>query len=210
MTSHKPVSRPCAGDKVRESARELFYKEGIRAVGIEEIVERAGVTKPSLYRAFGSKDGLTTAYLCDFHQSFQQKLDNICHQYPGDPRAQLQAYFDDLSRRASQPGFRGCGITNAAIEFPDADHPVRREAQRLKEETRTWLREKVAGLNAADPAFLTDSLIVLMEGAYVCGQAFKSPGPAAQVGRLAHHLLETCCVKTCPEAGTSVPSARPV
>ena len=53
-------------DRIRQSARELFYREGIRAVGVDEIVNRAGVTKPSLYRSFSSKDALAAAYLAHY------------------------------------------------------------------------------------------------------------------------------------------------
>ncbi|MBO1326482.1 TetR/AcrR family transcriptional regulator [Acetobacter sp. TBRC 12305] len=61
MSSPKALPRPCAASKIRSSARDLFYNQGIRAVGVGEIVHKAGVTKSSLYRAFGSKDGPTAA-----------------------------------------------------------------------------------------------------------------------------------------------------
>ena len=57
---------PRAADRIRQTARDLFYREGIRAVGVDEIVTRAGVTKPSLYRSFPSKDELAAAYLRDY------------------------------------------------------------------------------------------------------------------------------------------------
>ncbi|MFW7269992.1 TetR/AcrR family transcriptional regulator [Gluconacetobacter sp. Hr-1-5] len=191
MSSHKTVSRPCAADKIRSSARDLFYNQGIRAVGVDEIVQRAGVTKPSLYRAFDSKDGLTAAYLADYQQTFWDRIDAICHDHPDDPRAQLLAYFDDLARRAAQPGYRGCALTNAIIEYPEPEQPVRQEAARLKQEIREWVRKKVCTLPIDDPDLVTDGLILLMEGTYTGGQVFLSPGPAAQAGKLARLLLDT-------------------
>lgn len=193
MSFRKAVSRPCAADKIRSSARDLFYSQGIRAVGVDEIVHRAGVTKPSLYRAFDSKDGLTTAYLADYQQECWDRLNAVCHDHPDDPRAQLLAYFDGLALRAAQPGYRGCALTNAIVEYPEPEHPVRQEATRLKQEVREWVRQKVCALPADDPDLLTDGLILLMEGAYTGGQVFLSPGPAAQAGKLARLLLNTAC-----------------
>lgn len=189
MSSHKAVARPCAADKIRSSARDLFYSQGIRAVGVDEIVHKAGVTKPSLYRAFDSKDGLTTAYLSDYQQEFWDRIAVICHDHPDNPRAQLLAYFDGLAWRASQPGYRGCALTNAIVEYPEPEHPVRQEAARLKQEIREWVKQKVCALSVSDPDLLTDGLILLMEGTYGGGQVFRAPGPAAQVGKLARLLL---------------------
>ncbi|WP_075624776.1 TetR/AcrR family transcriptional regulator [Novacetimonas hansenii] len=191
MSSHKAVPHPCAADKIRSSARELFYNQGIRAVGVDEIVQKAGVTKPSLYRAFESKNGLTTAYLIDYQQTFWGRIDAICHNHPDNPRAQILAYFDDLALRAAQPGYRGCALTNAIVEYPDPDHPVRREAARLKHEIREWIQQKVSNLKANDPDLLTDGLILLMEGVYTAGQVFYPPGPVIKAGKLARLLLQS-------------------
>ena len=191
MSSHKAAPGSCAADKIRSSALELFYNHGIRAVGVDEVVNRAGVTKPSLYRAFESKDGLTAAYLADCQQAFWGRINVICHDHPDDPRAQLLTYFDNLARRAAQPGYRGCALTNAIVEYPEPEHPVRQEAARLKQEIREWVRQKVCALRTDDPDLLTDGLILLMEGIYVGGQVFLSPGPAAQAGKLARLLLDS-------------------
>ncbi|NHO32332.1 TetR/AcrR family transcriptional regulator [Acetobacter fallax] len=192
-SSPSPPSRPCAADRIRSSARDLFYNQGIRAVGVEEIVQNAGVTKPSLYRAFESKDGLTTAYLADYQQSFWDRIEEVRRVHPDDPRARILAYFDGLAERASRPAYRGCALTNAIVEYPDADHPVRQEAARLKQDVRDWLRQQAHAMEAGAPDLLADGLILLMEGAYASGQVFASPGPAAQVGILARCLLDACC-----------------
>ena len=64
-----------AADRIRASASELFYREGIRAVGVDEVVDRAGVTKPSLYRSFASKDDLAAAYMRDYELDFWEKFE---------------------------------------------------------------------------------------------------------------------------------------
>ncbi len=169
---------PRAADKIRVTARDLFYREGIRAVGVEEIVNRAGVTKPSLYRAFESKDALITDCLRDYDWRFWEKFELAMAAHPGDPKAQLMAWFTGLSERAAQPGYRGCGMTNAAIEFPDRAHPARRVAEDNKQALRARLRELARALNARDPDALGDALLLLGEGAYASGQLFGEGGPA--------------------------------
>ena len=77
---------PRAADRIRSSAQDLFYHQGIRAVGVDAIVAEAGVTKPSLYRSFGSKDDLVVAYLRDYETEFWRRFEAAVEAHPGDPR----------------------------------------------------------------------------------------------------------------------------
>ncbi|TIT86989.1 MAG: helix-turn-helix transcriptional regulator, partial [Mesorhizobium sp.] len=79
---------PKAADKILDVARDLFYREGIRAIGVDEIVRRAGVTKPSLYRTFPSKDELAASYLRKYDLEFWERFDEAVDAHPGNPRAQ--------------------------------------------------------------------------------------------------------------------------
>ena len=137
-------ARPRASGSSR-SARGLFYERGIRAVGVEAVVEDAGVTKMSLYRHFASKDELVVACLGEREAAFWAWFDGKLAEHPGDPRAQILALFRDLAERATAPGFRGCPMTNAAIEFPEPDHPGRQVAETHKSELRARLRELAPG-----------------------------------------------------------------
>ena len=184
----KPPRR--AGDKIRDSARELFYRDGIRAVGVDEIVTRAGVTKPSLYRNFGSKDELTVAVLHESEAGFWLRWDEAMAAHPADPRAQILAFFQRLAERSSKEDYRGCSLTNAAVEYPDADHPARQVAQAHKRDLRARLRDKAAELGAADPDGLGDALTILVEGAYVSSQLFGKGGPSGSVGHAAQALID--------------------
>ncbi|WP_251863378.1 TetR/AcrR family transcriptional regulator [Achromobacter sp. Marseille-Q4962] len=179
-----------AAERIRRTARELFYREGIRAVGVDAIVTRAGVTKPSLYRSFTSKDELAAAYLRDFECEFWARFDAACQAHPGDPRAQVLAYLEGLAERAVQPHYRGCGLTNAAVEYPEPAHPARGVAVRHKEALRGRLRAMCADMGAREPAALADGLLLLIEGAFVSGQIFGGGGPAGQVARAADRLIE--------------------
>jgi AcrR family transcriptional regulator len=179
-----------AVDRIRRTARELFYRQGIRAVGVDEIVNQSGVTKPSLYRSFSSKDELAADYLREYEQEFWQRFDDSIAAHPGDPRAQLHAYFERLAKRATQPRYRGCGLTNAAVEFPDPDHPGRLVAEKHKRELRKRLTEMATAMGAAAPDRLADGLLLLIEGAFVSGQLFGQGGPARSVAIAADQLIE--------------------
>ena len=179
-----------AADRIRRSAHDLFYHQGIRAVGVDEIVSQAGVTKPSLYRSFASKDELAAAYLTDYDRDFWHRFEEPAADHPGDPRGQLLAYLTGLAGRASRDGYRGCGLTNAVVEYPEPGHPARLVAERNKEKLRARLREMAAGMGAGDPDLLGDGLLLLLEGCYVSGQLFGDDGPAAATARTAALLID--------------------
>ena len=138
-TPDQPATKPLlAADRIRKTAREMFYRDGIRAVGVDAIVTQAGVTKPSLYRSFSSKDELAATYLRDYDAEFWARFDGACAAHPGDPRAQLLEYLSGLSKRAVLSGYRGCGLTNAAVEYPEAEHPARAVAVEHKLESVSY------------------------------------------------------------------------
>jgi AcrR family transcriptional regulator len=180
-----------AADRIRDTAFDLFYREGIRAVGVEEIVNQAGVTKPSLYRAFESKDELIAAYLRDYNQRFFQRFEAPAADHPDDPKAQLLAYIDKLAARASRDGYRGCGLTNAVIEYPDGEHPAHRVAVESKQALRERLREMCHAMGAREPDDLADGILLLLEGSYISGQTFGEGGPARVLGAMARYLIDS-------------------
>ncbi|MFY2605691.1 TetR/AcrR family transcriptional regulator [Achromobacter ruhlandii] len=186
-TPSKPL---LAADRIRKTAREMFYRDGIRAVGVDAIVNQAGVTKPSLYRSFSSKDELAAVYLRDYDAEFWGRFNAACDAHPGDPQAGLRAYLSGLSVRAVQNGYRGCGLTNAAVEYPEAGHPARVVAVEHKVELRRRLAAMAAEMGAPDPAKLGDGLLLLIEGAFVSSQLFGEGGPAARVADMADLLID--------------------
>ncbi|WNL46208.1 TetR/AcrR family transcriptional regulator [Dyella sp. BiH032] len=189
-TSATPAAPRRAADRIRDTAFDLFYKEGIRAIGVEEIVNRAGVTKPSLYRAYESKDELIADYLRDYDQRFRQRFEAPGAEHPDDPKAHLLAYLDYLAGRASSDGYRGCGLTNAVIEYPDPAHPAHQVGVQSKQALRDRLREMCGAMGARDPDELADGLLLLIEGSYVSGQTFGEGGPARVLGAAARCLID--------------------
>lgn len=181
---------PKAADRILSTAGELFYREGTRAVGVDEIVARAGATKPSLYRAFESKDHLIAAYLRGEAERFWTCFDAAVAAHPDDPKAQILEYFDGLGARAVKPGYRGCGLTNAAVEYPEPRHPGRIVSVEHKDELRGRLREMTRAMGARKPKKLADSLLLLIEGVFVTSQLFGPDGPAGAAKSAAQALIE--------------------
>jgi AcrR family transcriptional regulator len=184
------LKEPKAADRILTTAGELFYREGTRAVGVDEIVTRAGATKPTLYRAFPSKDHLIAAYLAGQHEGFWEYFEAAVRKNPEDPRAQLLAFFDELGERATRPGYRGCALTNVAVEYPAADHPGRLVSVEHKQGLRERLREMTKAMDARKPKKLADALLLLIEGVYVSSQLFGKDGPAAAARGAAEALID--------------------
>ncbi|WP_136163275.1 TetR/AcrR family transcriptional regulator [Sphingomonas flavalba] len=160
-----------AAERVFEAAQSLFYEKGIRAVGVDEIVSRAGVTKPSLYRAFASKDALVAACLQAAGDSNRAAVEQAIRAAGTDPRAQLLAVVRYKAAKMADSDFRGCPMANIAAEFAEADHPGRVVAAACKAEIRGRLAEVAAAIPVARPEVLADGLLMLIEGAFslYCG-----------------------------------------
>ncbi len=190
------ISPPRAADRIRRSARELFYHQGIRAVGVDAIVAEAGVTKPSLYRTFASKDELAATYLRDYEVEFWRRFDASVQAHPDDPRAQILDYFTGLADRAANtPEYRGCGLTNACIEYPERDHPARLVSVANKRKVRERLIDMARRMGARDPEMLGGGLQLLMEGAYASSQLLEAGGPTQHLAAAAACLIDACVDK---------------
>ncbi|SHG47066.1 transcriptional regulator, TetR family [Kaistia soli DSM 19436] len=191
MSSDRPdvTAKPRAAEKILNAARDLFYREGIRAVGVDEIVETAGVTKPSLYRSFPSKDELAAAYLRDYEIGFWSRFETALARHPGDPRAGIVAYFSGVSQRQALTNYRGCALTNAAVEFPEPGSPARLVSEANKRALRARLELLAGDMGADDPALLADGLLMLFEGANASGQIFGVGGPVRSLAVVADRLI---------------------
>lgn len=164
-----------AADEVRErilrTASDLFYREGARAVGVDLVVERAGVAKTSLYRHFRTKDDLIAAFLEREDDAFWQQWESVAAQHRSDAAAELDAQMRWIAQRMARPNYRGCPQLNMAAEFPDADHPARRIASAHKVQLRRRLHDIAERLEVRDPQALAGQLLILVNGAFVSSQA---------------------------------------
>ncbi|HEV8634491.1 MAG TPA: TetR/AcrR family transcriptional regulator [Chloroflexota bacterium] len=179
---------PDARERILRTAAELFYREGIRAVGIDTIVARSGVAKMTLYRHFASKDDLVVAYLRERDARFWRWFERALAS-GATPRDQLVALFEAQAERVVQPDYRGCPFVNAAVEFPEPGHPGREVVLANKRAVRARLRELSAAAGAADPDALADQLALLLDGAYASAQALGG-GPATRVAGAAAALID--------------------
>lgn len=149
-----------------ETADRLFYEQGIRATGIDRLVEEADVAKMTLYNAFGSKDDLVVAYLRWRHEGWLRRLG--AHLEAADsPTDEMLAVFDAYIESASQPGHRGCAFINAAAELPEPHHPAREVVRENKRGIRSLLEDQAARSGVGDPQALADQLFLLLEGGIV-------------------------------------------
>jgi AcrR family transcriptional regulator len=179
-----------ARDKVFEVAADLFYRKGIRAIGVETIVKEAGVAKISLYRNFPSKDDLIVAYLTERNDSFWRQWDERFGREKDDSPAMLRAIMNYLAHRTTQPGYRGCPFINYSAEFPDVSHPGHRVVEANKREMRRRFVEISEALRVADPKQLADGLLLLVEGTYAISQTLGGrKGPGAAIAHTAEALV---------------------
>lgn len=177
-------------ERILAAACDLFYRQGIRAVGVEAIAEAAGTNKMTLYRHFASKDELVAEYLRRLWGEKDALWEKLCTQHPSDPRAQLQGWLLEAAAQVTDPTSRGCAIANAAVELPEKHHPARCVIEQCKQNSRARLVELCRAAKIEEPELLADQLFMLLEGALVCTQATGRNGPADQFVRAGQALID--------------------
>jgi AcrR family transcriptional regulator len=175
--------------RILAAAADLFYRHGIRAVGVEAIAEAAGTNKMTLYRHFDSKDELVAECLRQAAQEADSCWARFQAAHPGDPLAQLRAWLAEMAAHLANADERGCALANAAVELPEKDHPARRVIEEFKVSQRDRLIElcRAAGLAEAD--MLADELHLLLEGARVTSQSVGADGLGARLMRMGEAMI---------------------
>ena len=181
-TSSTPdIVRRSPRDRLLEAAGELFYAEGVHSVGIDRVIDRAGVAKASLYSTFGSKEELVRAYLEHRHTHILGRLRAAVEAVdPGDPAGRILAVFDAQAELFPTPGYRGCAFAAASAESPRGG--LVDEATRLyRREIREFFTELATAAGAADPPLLASQLHLVYDGGGVAANLDQDPtiaGPA--------------------------------
>ncbi|WP_248927836.1 TetR/AcrR family transcriptional regulator [Paenibacillus hamazuiensis] len=179
-----------AKERILRVASDLFYREGIRAVGIDRIIAESGVAKASFYRNFATKDDLIVAYL-DSRESFNTiGLEEAAKRYPDSPIDQLLFLVDDFAARLQAEGFRGCPFINTIVEFPDEDHPGHRKALESRNERWRKVTDIARQAGARDPEELTAQLRMLSSGATIGAYMLKSAFRTESYVKAARLLIE--------------------
>jgi AcrR family transcriptional regulator len=187
--THSPDRQIPPRARILAAAAELFYRHGIRAVGVDAIAEAAATNKMTLYRHFASKDELVAEYLREAAKGADAAWDRYERVYPGDARAQLRAWLMEMAEHVASTDERGCALANAAVELPEKDHPARRVIEEAKMAHRARLVRlcRAAGLSEAD--LLADELNLLLEGARVTAQSVGTDGLGARLVRMGEAML---------------------
>ncbi len=184
-------AKPRVRDRIFDTACEMFYKHGIRDVGVDAIAMEAGTNKMSFYRSFPSKDELIAEYLRDQAAQSWAWWDEVVAPYEGDPRRQIEALFDAYVVKVCDQNSRGSALANVAVEIPECDHPGRQVALEAKIEKRRRYRAlaKAAGVKKYEE--LGDALMLIGEGGYFSRLTFGcNNGPVRSAGKIARALLD--------------------
>jgi AcrR family transcriptional regulator len=160
-------------ERILETASTLFYTQGVRAVGVDLVTEKAGVAKTSLYRHFRTKDDLIAAFVQREDEHFWQCWDKVAQQHADDPAAELDAHCEWIGERVERLNYRGCPQINVAAEFPDVDHPARKVALVHKQQLRSRLKGIADRLGARRADELAGQLALFINGAFVSSQIFQ-------------------------------------
>jgi AcrR family transcriptional regulator len=190
--------KPRVRDRIFETACDLFYKHGIRAVGVDAIANEAGTNKMSFYRSFPSKDELVAEYLREQEREYFDWWDATIAPHVGDPLAQLHALFDaylgltcskakvDVDCRTS----RGCALGNAAVEIAEDNALLNGIVHEYKTKMRRRLRKLARDTGARESDSLGDALMLLMDGGYYTRLTFPhNSGPVAAIAKAARTLI---------------------
>ena len=171
---------PDVRQRILDTASTLFYERGVRAVGVDLVVDESGVAKTSLYRHFRTKDDLIVAFLEREDVEFWAQWDEVAARHADDPLAEIEAHMRWIGKRLARANYRGCPQINVAAEFAEAEHPAREVSRRHMQAMRRRLAELARRFGAARPNDLAAQLGVLVNGAFVSA-SMLTPDEATRV-----------------------------
>jgi AcrR family transcriptional regulator len=182
-------ARASARERLLDAASQLFYDEGVQSVGVDRVVERAGVAKATLYTVFGSKDGLVCAYLTAHDAEVRERITRELAARYTTPRERLLGVFEVQGLRFMEPGFRGCAFARANAEAPEGSSVDQAGAHH-----RTWLRSLFVDLakdaGARSPDQLAQQLLLLYDGAGLSAWMDHDPSAAKAARAVAAALVD--------------------
>ena len=185
--------RPSARDRLLAAAGDLFYEEGVHTVGIDRLIERAGVAKATLYSAFGSKDELIRAYLAARHARTRARMEQALAARYDSPRERLLGVFDVQGEHFVEPGFRGCAFIGASAESARGG-----SVEEAADEYRAWVRSMFVDLarqaGAVDPERLAQQLVLLYDGAGISAWMDRDPSSARAARAVATILVDDALI----------------
>jgi AcrR family transcriptional regulator len=177
-----------ARERLLAAADELFYEEGVRTVGIDRVIERAGVAKASLYNTFGSKEALIHAYLDARGKKIVERITGYIARYDT-PRERLLGVFESQAELSAEQGYRGCAFARANAEAHPGD-----QVEQASDTYRAWIRQLLTDLaeqaGAPNPAALGRQLHLLYDGGSLSARMDRDPSAYTFSRTAAETLLD--------------------
>lgn len=191
ITAEGECAKPRVRDRIFETACDLFYRQGIRCVGVDTIASEAGTNKMSFYRNFPSKDDLIGEYLQKEADEFHQWWDDAIAAHAGNPRKQIETLFEAHAEKIATQECHGCAFMNAAVELRDTDHAAMKIIQANKAETRRRFRKLAKDAGARTPDLLGDALSLIAAGTLMTRLTFAADEwPGASAPKIVKKLLQ--------------------
>jgi AcrR family transcriptional regulator len=167
----KPAkNRNSASERIRATAASLFYNQGIRATGVDKIIEDSGVAKMTFYKHFKTKETLIAEYLQARDQQWWKWVETALKQYKADDSEKPLVIFDALEQRLQRPFRRGCAFVNAMAELADPNHAGYQVALLHKRKVEAFVSNTCTAVGYLAPEELARELVLLLEGALVTAQ----------------------------------------
>ena len=189
MPSNVTAPKPSPRERLLAAADDLFYREGVQTVGIDRIVQQAGVAKASLYNLFGSKEELVQAYLDARHENTREQVERVLTRFRT-PRERLLGVFDAQGQLFTEPDFNGCAHMTASAEAKHGS-PVECAADRYRLWVRTLFTDLAREAGVADPDDLARQLHLLYDGAGTAARMDRDPSAATTARAAAAALFDS-------------------
>ena len=188
-----------AKEKILSTASELFFQQGYHQTGTNQIIEEAGVSKPTFYANFPKKEHLGIAYVKNSAASSMHFLTARLHERK-DPHQRYLSFFEGVRDFIISTHFRGCNFTNIAREFPDPEAPIRQEVIRFENDYRDLLKSVIEDLVESQPEHfyalglsvseIADRYYLLLEGAITAAANFNDTWPLDVAGKAINDLVK--------------------
>lgn len=183
-----PAHGPGAKERILTTANELFYTEGIRAVGVDRLISESSVTKATFYKHFGAKESLVVSYIQGRHNAARDQLSEIVESADSTEGA-LHAMVDNIVTQAHSRNFRGCAFINAATEFPNPHHIVREVVSAHRDWYTAFVADLFRKLGHPMPGDAADEFVLMRDGTMSGGYASDPIAASAALERCVKRLL---------------------
>jgi AcrR family transcriptional regulator len=184
---------PGTRERILKVAGDLFSRNGVRAVGVQQVIDESGLGKSLLYREFPSKDDLVVAWLHQMRSVWWEATGKVIARYPGDPGRQLLGIVEMVRDEVSAREYFGCVYHTTSSEFRDPQHPGHQESVQHAREIRGQLRDLARAAGAGNPEELGDAILLIVDGIYASGAVLGPSGPARLGVNLAQQLITQQC-----------------